>query len=316
MRTRQETTEIANGLYGLVMDGIEVYAREKKELVKAIMTEDLDSAYEKVSVLNRGLQAIMRGAFFNNVTFPGFLTRIGTRSEGTLKSIDLSVSSKLKAERKFKLQRDIDVDENLVKNMAQVYVDVLFNAFYTEEASKNIEELNTRLEEIYEQYEIAKRVLFVVGVDAGRVAYIDNDVVLLNADVDKALGISELGIMATGSEYAQLINEEAVKAFVDVMQTIAITPEILKKRINVVDQLVEIRTKKHANKIIRETYHKQAKYLKSAGDGVGYVSDNFDDINVFALVKMTDAGDYEYVLNPFDTEKLVAVDVDVIGTLK
>ena len=66
-----------------------------------------------------------------------------------------------------------------MKNMAQVYVDVLFDAFYTEEASTNIAELNTRLEEIYDQYEIAKRVKFVVGVDAGRVAYIDNDVVIL-----------------------------------------------------------------------------------------------------------------------------------------
>ena len=52
------------------------------------------------------------------------------------------------------------------------------------------------------------------------------------------------------------LTRRAVKAFVDVMQTIAITPEILKKRINVVDQPLKSGTKKHANKIIRETYHK------------------------------------------------------------
>lgn len=316
MRTKQEITAIANGLYAQVTDGIAGYSKERVDLVKAIMTEDLDSAYDKVGVLSRGIQAIMRGAVEDSVSFPGFLTRLSTRSEGKLTSLSLTVSSKLKATRKFKLQRDIEVTENLVNDMASVYIDALFDALYTEMAAENVEDLNMKLDKICNDNEVAKRVQFEVGTETGRVVYIDDDTLILRADVEKAMAISELGIMAEGTEYDQLVSEDATKAFVDVMQTVLITPEILKKRIRVVDFLVDIRTKKHASKIIRETVHKQAIYLKSASEGVGYFSDSVDGVNVFALLKLNESGEYEYVLHPFDTDKLVAVDVDVIGMLK
>lgn len=316
MKTRQKIEETANNLYGQVVQGVAKFAEGKADMVKTIMEDDLDTAYDKVNILSRSLQAIMRGAISDGVTLPGFLVKINTRSEGKLSSFNLSVTSKLKAERKFKVQRDIDVNENLIDSMAKVFTDALFPAYWVEAAAQNISELNAVLEDIYETHEIHKKVYFAVELSRKRVMNITDDTVTLNAEVDRACAISELGIMASGNEYSDLIHDEAVKAFVNVMATVSITPEILKKHINIVEQVCDIKTKKRADKIIRESYHRQAIYLKSQKDGVGYFRDTVDGVNVFSLLQLNESGEYEYVLSPFDTEKLVAVDVDVIGMLK
>lgn len=317
MKTNVVITNNANKLYEDVTRGLENFTEEYKGLVDAMKGDTLEVAFEKAGTLLNCVATLFTGAEAGGTKFPGFLVRKSTRDEGTLKELNITVASKLKAVRKFKHEATVVVDDDFIKNAGQVFIDALFAAYYVEEASENVEALNERLEGLYEKYELTKKVLFDVDTTkAGRVLSITDDVVVINADVDKALDISNIGIMAEGNEYNALINEEAVKNFVDVMQTVQITPEILKKRIAVVDALVDLRTKKHANKIIRENYHKKAIYLKGGTDDIGYINEKYNDVNVFALVTKTAEGEYVPVLSPFATEALVPVECNLVDLIK
>lgn len=316
MKTNTKIYELANEMYAQASEGITKLQEEQKDLIKTIQTDDIDSALEKLGLVINCIASKLRCVAAEEAQFPGFLTKFSTTDVETLKEIELTVSSKLKAERKFKERKNILVDDNFVANAGEFVINVLFSAYYTEEAYANITAVNERLEEIYAENEITKKVLFGVDASAGRVISIDNDVVVLNAEIEKALEASKIGVMVAGDEYSELVREEATKKFVDVMKTVSITPEIIKKNIDVVASLLDLRTKKHANKIIREGYHKQAKYLKDATSGVGYVSEKVGEANVFALVVKNEAGDFEVVLNPFNADTLEPVDVNVVDLIK
>lgn len=316
MKTSTKIYELANNMFAQAAEGVDKLQEEQKDLLKSIQTDNIDSALEKLGLVIDCIASKLRCVVAEDVQFPGFLTKFSTTDSESLKEIELTVSSKLKAERKFKERKNIAVDDNFVENAGEFMVNVLFGAYYVEEAFANVTAVNERLEEIYAEAGIEKKVLFDIDASSSsRVLSIDNEVVVLNADIEKALDASKMGIMVAGDEYSELVREEATKKFVDVMQTVTITPEIIKKNVDVIASLLDLRTKKHANKIIREGYHKQAKHLKDATSGVGYFSEKVGDANVFALLCKNADGNYEVVLNPFDADKLEAVDVDVVALL-
>lgn len=317
MKTNVVIVNNANKLYEEVTEGLKAYKEDYKGLVDAMKVDELGVAFDKADTLLKCITALFNNVEAGGTRFPGFLVRKSTNDSEKLTRLSITVSSKLKAVRKFKYEATVVVDDDFIENAGQVYIDALFSAYYAEEANENIEAVNAKLAELYEKYEIKKQVMFAIDTaQAGRVVSIDDDVVVINADVASSLDASNIGIMAEGDEYATLVCEEATKNFVDVMQTVQITPEILKKRISVVDALVDLKTKKHANKIIRESYHKKAIYLKDATSGVGYVNEKVGDATVFALVRKNEAGEYETVLSPFNTEALVPAEVDIKELIK
>lgn len=311
MKTKTEIMSVANALNTEAYNALARYEEERKSLIDAIIAEGIDSAYEKFSVLLGGIETILRGVSADGVMFPGFLSKTSTTNVDKLTSVTIVVSSKLRAENKFKFKRAIEINEDMVENISSFYLSALFDAYYFEEAKENIDEINEVLAGIYKENGIEKKLFFAVTREDGRVVEIDNDKVVLKADVDKALDASNLGLMPEDNEYSKLIYDEAVANIVNFMSMITITPEILKKRNNMIQSLIDLHTKKHAHKIIRESYHKQAKYVKSEREGVAYVSTQIDGTDVFALVKMQEGGAFETVLAPFDTDKLVTVDVDI-----
>lgn len=316
MKTSTKIYELANNMYAQSAEGVDRLQAEQKDLLATIQSDDIESALSKLGLVIDCIASKLRCVAIEDAQFPGFLTKFSTTDTDSLKEIELTVSSKLKAERKFKERKNILVDDMFIENAGEFMVNVLFSAYYVEEAFANVTAVNERLEEIYAEAGIEKKVLF--GIDAttsSRVISIDNNVVVLNADIEKALEASKMGIMVSGDEYSELVREEATKKFVDVMQTVSITPEIIKKNVDVISSLLDLRTKKHANKIIREGYHKQAKYLKDSKSGVGYFSEKVGEANVFALLVKNDNKEFEVVLNPFDADKLEPVDVDVVAIL-
>jgi len=317
MRSNKEIYDNANALFAGVMEKADAIQSKTVDLLKDIKTCNIESGLEKVGTVISCIDSEVRSLSAGGTTFPGFLTRFSTRCADSVESIELKISSKLKAERKFKGEAVINVDSDFVKNVVNFYTGVLFDAYYIEEAAENIEALNVTLKEVYEANDtIKKQVYFTVGAGDVRVVEITDKKVVLNADTSMALNVSKMGIMAEGDEYAEFIHDEAVNNFVATMQTVETTPEILKKRINVVDELLNLRTKKHANKIIREGYHKQAVYLKNSSSGVGYFNGKVDDKNVFALLEMNDEGEYKVVLSPFNSDTLEPVDVDIVSIVK
>lgn len=311
MKTKSEIMGVANQMNAQAIKALATYEEERKALIDSIINGDLDSAYDNFNLLLGGIEIILRGVSVDGSTFPSFLSKPSTTNVDKLTSVTLIVTSSRRAEYKFKVKRKIDIDEHIVESLSNLYLETLFDAYYFQEASKNIDEINDVLSDIYDSNNIEKRMFFAVTREDGRVVSIDNDTVVLKAEVNNALDASNLGLTPADNEYSRLVFDEAVENIVNFMSTITITPEILKKRNNLVQALIDLRTRKHAHKVIRESYHKQAKYVKSERDGVAYVSTEIDGVDVFSLVKMNEDGGFEVVLAPFDTEKLVPVEVDI-----
>lgn len=311
----------ANAINALVVEGLEKVKAETASNIEAIPGLSFDDGMSIVSTIISRVGAVYKCAIVDGIGFPDFLT--GFNAEGGLNEVTVTIKSKLKAERKFKEQATVKVDENFIESLGELFTNTLFARFYTEAASENVEALNVTLASILDEEGINKKVEFAITDTEGRVAYIDNDKIVIKADVAEALDISRLGIMTDTSDeedgYNKIIYNEARKEFVDIMRTVQITPEIIKKQISFVESLGNLHTKKHSNKIIREAFHKKASNLTGKkADEIGYFSEKVTvdgkEVNVFALLTK-DGNKYTVVLNPYDALTNTAVDFDVIGAL-
>lgn len=306
----------ATKMFEQITAKVEEIKTDHEELIKSIHGAPVETALTKVETIVKCIKLAVEGVDVDGVGLPEFLTRIRSYDEAELETISLTVSSKLKAERRFKQKFDISVDDEFVDNVSKAFTDTMFHEYYIREATENLALVNEKIAEINAANGIDKTIEFVVNDDEGRVMYIDDSKVVLKAELSKALDSSRMGILLEGEEYEQLVHDEAVKAYVGGMQDIKITPQILKARISVVEELLDLHTKKRVGKIIREGISKQAKYIADGKEGIGYFNEKVDDVDVFAIIKKAADGSMEYVLSPFDVSELVSVDTDVISIVK
>lgn len=323
MRTNDFIVTTANKIYEGILEGLETLSKENQAMLKGIKKDDFEVGFGKIDALVKCIGANMRGVTVDGVGLPEFLSSISA-TEGNLSEVDVTVKSKLKAKNKVKGTQTIAVDKDFVENVGKLFIDTLFEMYYMEWASENVALLNSRIAKILSEEKIPFELEFDVTTTSGRVIYIDDKKVVLKAQVEEALKLASNGLLIEVTDetddYDSVVAEEARSEFVSIMRTIQITPEILKKKINIVEQLADLHTKKHANKLIREGYHKKAENLKDANSGVGYFSDKVkigkDEVDVFALLKKNDKGAFEVVLSPFDTDTNTKVDFDVVKALK
>lgn len=315
-------TKTANTLCDNIMEKLVEIEESNNEMLKSIKDCDFDIGFGRIEALVNCIGASIKDTTVDGVGLPAFLTKV-TATEGKLDEVDITVKSKLKAKHKVKATQTVKVDEDFVEVVGKLFTDTLFNMFYLEVADANITELNEKIASIFEEENIPYTLEFEVTTDSGRVIYIDNNKVVLKARLDEALAIGSNGLFANTDDesrgYDKIVYEEARNELVSVMRTVQITPEILKKKIRLVESLADLHTKKYAHKLIREGYHKKAENLKDSKSGVGYFSDKVtidgEEVDVFALLKKNDSGEYEVVLSPFDTKTNVSVDFDVVKAL-
>lgn len=326
MKTNLEIINEANALYINIQSALKRAKEEHAGLLMKIGGNSVEEDLSKVDSLMKVISSVIASAQGDTLKLPDFLCNVKTTDENTLSSVVLTVSSKLKAEDKFKTKAIIDINESLIDNMAKVFTDTLFNEYYMQEGRNNLYDVNAKIRELNDEYGISKTIEFVCDGGSDVVADITDSVIKLRVVPDMALRASEMGIMtqvpevAEGEEnvssYEALIYNEAVKAYVNSMSEIKITPQVLKGKIPVVEELVDLHTKKRVNKIIRKNYHKQAGSFKDNQTGIGYFNEKVDDVDVFALVRKNEDGSMEYVLSPFDVVNLKGVDIDVISKVQ
>lgn len=213
------------------------------------------------------------------------------------------------------------LDDDFVINMGTAYLDSLFEMFYIELAMENVEELNDILAEITKENEIPYTIKFIIDHTADSpIASITDDEVVFNAGISEALGLSSLGLLQSGDDYNDLVRTNATNELVAVLKAAQTTPQLIKSKVKVINALLDLPTRKKASKIIRETYHRQARYLNKVKKGVGYYLDkvkvNDEEIEVFSLVEKAEGGEMTVILKPFDTKTLYNVDIDVLEAVK
>lgn len=321
MKTQALVTKIANGIYAQVNAGISTLAENSKDSVQGLQDKSVDEGLAIVSTLVSAVEANIKAARVDGFALPAFLSKVSV-NDNNMNVVYLTVKTKLKADYKYRKDAEITVDENLIKNIAQVYIDALFNMFYIEVARENVAELNDKLAEVIAENEIPYGVSFAVDVDTdASVLEVDNNKVVFNASISKAQDIASFSIFQQkDDEYSKLVYDKAIENLVAALKAIQTPVQLIKGNLQLVKDVTGISTKKRASKLIRESYHRKAMYLDRVKTGIGYYNEdveiNGETVEVFALVGKAEDGSLNVVLNPFNVKDLCNVDYDVIAAVK
>lgn len=316
MKRNIDVKNAATAVYNEVLEGLLSIEENNKELLETLGSESIDTGLDKVVTLTRCIALQVYGTNVDGVHFPEFLFSIDGVGD-TCDNVRVSIRSKQKATVRLKKKISVSVNADYIEVVGKEMLNMAVEMYYTECALENLEALNEVLDAIYETGEIDKKVHFAINEKSGRVISITNDELVLRADLNEALQISQLGIMAAYgqaeedvSEFDAMVSGKAKEEFMSVMKTCQTTQEILKKHITIVEKLADLRTRKSAYRLIREGYHMQVKNV--AKGATGYVHMKVGEIDVFSLVHKDADGNLTVVLNPFDTTTNEPVDVDIL----
>lgn len=320
MRANADIKRIAASIYNQGLESVKGIAELRSARVEAMKTMQVDEALSAGSELMSQVEAVIDNASEDGVFLPKYLSRLVAR-EGADDRLVVTIRSKLNAAYKYRKDTEVMLDDDFVINMGTAYLDSLFEMFYIELAMENVEELNDILAEITKENEIPYTIKFIIDHTADSpIASITDDEVVFNAGISEALGLSSLGLLQSGDDYNDLVRTNATNELVAVLKAAQTTPQLIKSKVKVINALLDLPTRKKASKIIRETYHRQARYLNKVKKGVGYYLDkvkvNDEEIEVFSLVEKAEGGEMTVILKPFDTKTLYNVDIDVLEAVK
>ena len=320
MRTNNQINNDYANLHDSAVENINTYAANNTAALKAVTTA------KTVDEINAAVSAVINSVatFFKtsnpDIVYPEFLYRYNYEPSN-FTYINLTVRSKLKADVKYVRTTKVNIDDNFVNSVGKVFLDSILEIFSIEQAHNNIQELNAILANICKENNIPYTFGFTVqGSGSSIVESITDDEVIFNASISSAHTLSELAICQAGDEYSDFVRDSVIKTMVDTLLTVPTTTQLVKSKLDIIKTVTGVTTKKHASKIIRGAYHKNARYIAKQKSGVAYynetVSINGEDVNVFALVEKTEDGNLRVILSPFNTATLDNVNFDVINALK
>ena len=318
MRTKTEIYDIRAKLFKEIGVCVDTYAENNAAKVKQLQNNtSVEEGLDILAELLGGLESIIKAPVVNDISMPAFIAKIETTDEGKLVQFTMNIRSKIKAVVKCKKSREFKVKESIIVDMALFMLEVLFDMYLNERALENITGLNARIAQICTEANIPQRVWFTLSEEPVVIHKITDTEIVFNANRDKAIDIQHNSIFLAGDSYNDVLRREASDKFVSLLKTCETTPQILKGNIDLIKDVTGLVTKKRANKLIRETYHRNINALLNLKDGIGYYEDvvSIDgvDTKVFALVeKNAENGEYSVVLSPFDEVSLFTVDYDVL----
>lgn len=320
MRTNKDIVRIADGINEEAVNNITKLAEARKDTVAEIAGKPAKEVIGSVTEIIAGIEASVASPRVDGVGFPTYLSKV-TYEDNDSSEVTVTIRTKLKSTYKYRKDVIVALDDEFIENVGKAYIDALFDMFYIDEATQNVEALNAKIASIIEENEIPYS--FSFAVDANSTAIVlsvnDNEVVF-NASVPRAHDIASLPIFKSGDEYNDLICKEATDNLVEALKSIQTPVQLIKGGVDIIKEVTGVSTKKRASKLIRDSYHRQAKFLGKVKTGVGYYNEtvniNGEDVEVFALVSKAEDGTIALVLSPFDVKTLSKVDYDVVEAVK
>ena len=320
MRTNKEIVKIAEGIYAEATASLSNLASVKKAQVAELVGKNVNDVIDSIQAIVTDIESVLKAPRVDGVGLPTYLSKL-TYSDTNTDRVIISVRTKLKSAYKYRKDTDVIVDEDFIINAGKAYIDALYDMFYIEEAITNVDALNEKVAEIIAENEIPFAVKFAVNADTDAIVLSISDTeVVFNANIARAHDIANQGIFKSGDEYNNLICAEATAKLVASLKAVQTPVQLIKGNVALIKDITGVSTKKRASKLIRGSYHRQAKYLGNVKAGVGYYEETIkiggEDVDVFALVAKAEDGTLSVVLSPFDVKTLYNVDYDVIGAVK
>lgn len=292
----------------------------KEPLINRLMTESDEGEIKNcLNTLVRDVDTIYTAQIVNGISLPQRIIKITYTGGNTF---TLTLRSKLKAQTKYLQKYEIKFSENILMEINRVFGEFLSDLFLIEVANENVGILNTKIRNICKEYNIPFTFGFDIIPEAGvpYVTSITDKEVRYSVDILNAKELSNLALLQSGDRIKDLGQKDAEDDLVTALYAIQTTPQLIKSKIDLIKQVTGVATKKRANKIIREAYHRNAKYLGTLRTGNVYFNEMVDidgvETDVFALIHKAEDGTLSVLLSPFDTETLFNVDFDVLTYLE
>lgn len=318
MRKHLEITKAADELYAQLTESFNTFAGVKKDQVSTLGSVSYDEAHSIVESLTNSARSLIAGCISSDgTTFPKYLTSFKTfDADGKLSKVVVTIKSKLKDAVKYKKEFTISVDDNFMDNFAKAHIEAIFEMYYKYQANANLEEVNEFIAKICTEHNIPYTFGFELADGKEYITYIDNDKVIFNANLESALEVAKNGIFQSGDEYFNLVRDQQIQKLVDSLSVTQTTTQLIKAKVSIIDTLIGYTTKKRADRLIRNTYHKKAEYFDKIKKGYGYFEKEDGDTSIFAILEKHEDGEITVALNPFNIKTLEVVDVDVVAEVK
>lgn len=320
MRTNQEIKAIADGIYEEVSNALTSLTEVKANAVNAMLGKSGDEKLADIVALVADVEAVLKAPMVDGVALPHYLSKV-TYEDGNLDTVTVTVRTKLKSNYKYRKDTAVAVNGEFIENAGAAFVSALYEMYYIEQALENVKALNAKVAEVLETAGVDYSFKFDVDTETDAMVLSINDhEVVFNANIARAHDISNIGIFKDGDEYNDIVREASTEKLVTALKAVQTPVQLIKGNVALIKDVTGVSTKKRASKLIRDSYHRKAKYLGSTKAGVGYfdetVSINGEDVDVFAIVSKDENGEFAVVLSPFDVKTLYNVDFDVIAAVK
>ena len=314
MFTRNDIMTVVNGLYGELTKSFEDYkAARSEELTKAIKG-DFDTACTAIQTLKRGVESVVKATAYAGAYVNEFYSSVNTYKDGDKNYVDLTIKSKLKAKTPFKSKVKIFFGDDTVAEFCKAYIDAAIQLLYIEYAEFNVNELNDILAQAGQDAGI--KYSMATAISDNFIADISDDKIVYGVSIDEALNFTDNAMLKSGGEYTEYCASLKRDEFVEALKTIQTPAQAIRANLPLIASITGGKTFKRADKLLRKTFHKQAKFLNTVKEGIGYFCETVDETIIFALVEKTADGELKLVLSPFDVATGFAVDYDVISAVK
>ena len=292
----------------------------KESMIETIMTsKDIDVVKQNINYLVKDVDTIYTAQVVNGISLPQRIVKV--QYDGGMEFV-LILRSKLKAETKYMQKKEIRFTKNMLYDISDFFAEFLTDLFLIEVANENVGILNEKIKEICKDFKIPYTFGFDIIPEAGvpYVTKITDNEVRYSVDILNAKYISELPLLQSGDRIKDLGQKDAQDDLVTTLYSIQTTPQLIKSKIDLIKQVTGVATPKHANTLITECYHRNAKYLDSLKTGDAYFSNivmiDGEEVNVFAIIHKDIDGTLSVLLHPFDIDTLFNVDFDVLAEIK
>lgn len=252
----------------------------------------------------------------DEVTIPKVNLYSSMSGENGVELINLTVSNKFTAVRKFKFQKRITSSANTLADIVEA-----FEYFYSELivdslVQENLEVVNSVLAKITEKAGVSYSVVVAPPMqeDGKKIKSISDEMIVLVADEDRVFELDDILVFRTPDEESkitqELIDEAIEKEAMQYAEAQTVEQFVERKGCPVIKYLCDISTQVRPMSLIKKIHSKNVERLQGNKDAVAYYLKD----NVFAVIARVD-GKMEVVLSPFDITTFRKVDVDVLANI-
>lgn len=315
--------EVMNNLEEILIDSLEKYIEVHDEDFGKLPYE---TAVNKVhDAIKAAFPAVLAGTEYEGYVFPGILTdfmTFATEDGQHLYAVEVSYKTKLKVRTPYKVKRRFTT-ENFLENAAQMFLKTAMYLLDIMFAEENIDALNERLALLFRGQETTTTFSAALSLENRFVVDVSDGHVIFAATLETAKNIPGFTIMSdvrADDDFSKFAAKREGEAILGCVKTCN-PPQLMKSGAKVIQEITGIKTKKRADKLLRETYHNNAElFFKRSQKGVAYFEKKVEDADgvqtmIFALLEKKD-GELTVKLSPFDESTNFTVDFDVLDLMQ